>query len=348
MNRYEQIINGNVNKMNGMSIPNILIPTGPDSSLLQNAAMTARARRRHHSTPRIRHWLEDVMEQSRLSTPFIFDENDEPVLSPRSPTLGSKDNGMLLLGALSHFSNSSKSLIHKHSYEVLDDSEVSSGPSFSDCEPQSRSASPASERENSSRNIKTRSRPNLTIKVNNTRYKTNYCIAREQYDSSSDESTSRRSRPPTRGKALSPRIYAPAAPSSPVTKVVKHSFSDLTTAQVQDTLYVPMAFPTPPPLSARGITEMQLPLFVKTSHGIEELQLPHMPDSERRLRQVKSQMEEKSARMLDAAVKERGKTTDYLGDDGIMVRRKVLMEAVGRAVDNGLGYESFGLVKRKF
>ncbi|KAF2224897.1 hypothetical protein BDZ85DRAFT_259279 [Elsinoe ampelina] len=186
------------------------------------------------------------MEQSRLSTPFIFDENDEPVLSPRSPTLGSKDNGMLTfvphetlfpVRLESHFSDSSKSLVHKQSLESLEDSDDSSGPSFSDCEPRSRSASPASEREPLPSVQKARPRPNLTIKVNNIRYKTNYCIAREQYESSSDESSSTLSRPPTRGKTLSPRIHAPAAPNTPTTTVVKHNFANLTAAPEQETLY---------------------------------------------------------------------------------------------------------------
>ncbi|PNS20942.1 hypothetical protein CAC42_2873 [Sphaceloma murrayae] len=368
-----------------------LMPNDPNHVLVHNAAFTAQARRRHHSNPRIRHWLEDVMEQSRLSTPFIFDENDEPILSPLSPgSLGVKDNGILHLAGqrssfiniqlASDFGSSAAPLNSKHSIEKLETSDSDSGPTFTDYEPDSPSTSPASEQApQPSPAKKVRFRPNLTIKTS-TPYKTRYTIAREQRLAPSSTVQS-----PTGEESTVPRGQAPLPPRAPllvqkpftpsvlaadtisgfpffeprelpsallatdtegsITRCMTHNY--VPGSQIRPvSMRVPGSFPTSPTLTARNRDSAMLPIFVKTTHGVETLELPRMTEDAQRLKRVKVRMEKKSARMFEVAVKERARTGNYLGENGTEVRRRVLMEAVGRVAENALGFETYGIVKR--
>lgn len=339
--------------MNGNLNMDTIMPSDPNQVMIHNAAMTARARRKHHSTPRIRHWLEDVMEQSRLSTPFIFDENDEPMLSP-THALGLKDNGIFSLGPQrtsmiqihlpSQFSNSSVSLQHKESCERLDSSDSDSGPTFSDCEPTSPVVSPAPQ------SRKARSRPNLTIKTS-TRYRTNYTIARDQAASLSPVAPPKTQLPPApQPSPLTTPTIAGFPYFAPVAPFTQSKANDSTPSLAHNPAPGALTFNFPiPPARKATAAPTQLPIFVKTSHGVEELTLPRMESADRKhLRRVKTRMEKKSARMLEVAMRERGRTADYLGGNGAQVRRRVLMEAVGKVTDEVLGFERCGVVKRNW
>lgn len=321
-----------------------IIPIDPNHILLHNAALTARARRKHHSTPRIRHWLEDVLERKDL--PSDSSDNGIEIYNDdngcRSPSLenltrfrdsihfhASRHGSLVELRLPEDFSRASTALNSKPSKEKMYSSSCSSssGPSFGTADPTTLLPPPRLMQALQTQKDKMRSKPKLTIKVHKSPYRTRYTITRQRVDGTPKTQS-------PHGKRNKSRLVAPAVatgtvcgfpcfetyefPSPPMTgrktgvrctpppSALRGRFA------TRKAIYVPPAIEVPSP-STRNKVPLPFPVFVKTSTspttdnmGAKNLKLPRMPNDVNKLRLMQARMAKQSDRMLVAALQDRG------------------------------------------